>query len=159
MTLSPFTSAEGKRERSPRRRSPRSSSRAAPRSVRCSPAPSSPAPPLWCVAQAGPGRRGRTSRPGASTLLNGAHQPVGTAQPSPSVVSSFFPTKPGAPHSAPPLHQCGGEQPRPSCQALLALGQTLLAPSDGAPPPPSSRASWGWGGREGWGAPKDVGGL
>ena len=58
LTLRLFDSAERKRERSPRLLSPKSSSCAAPKSARCSPAPSLPAPQLWCVAQTGPGARG-----------------------------------------------------------------------------------------------------
>ena len=58
LTLSLFASAERQRERSPRLLSPKSSSCAAPKSARCSPAPSLPAPQLWCVAQTGPGARG-----------------------------------------------------------------------------------------------------
>lgn len=145
LTLSLFASAERKRERSPSRLSPKSSSRAAPKSARCSPAPSSPAPQLWCVAQAGPGARGPDHLARASTLLNGSprgrtHRPLGTALPSPITSVSFspFPPLPGASHSAPPLHSRGGEPPRPSCQAQLGVGQTLLAPRSGAAPHPTS---------------------
>lgn len=57
----PFRSAERKRERSPRRLSPISTPRR--QEERCSPAPSSPAPLLWCVnrASAQRSRRGTGS--------------------------------------------------------------------------------------------------
>lgn len=148
LTLSPFTSAEGKQERSPRRRPPRSSSSAAQKTVRCSPAPSSPAPPLWCVAQAGPGRGGPTPWPGASTLNGARHTKLWGQLPShllPSLPSLSFPSDPGAPYSAPPHHSGGGKQPRPSCQASLAVGQTLLAASAGAAPSPTASVTVGLG--------------
>ena len=96
LTLSLFASAERKRERSPRLLSPKSSSCAAPKSARCSPAPSLPAPQLWCVAQTGPGAGGPGLWARASTLLNGS-PPRGTHGPLRTVPSrllssvSFYP--------------------------------------------------------------------
>lgn len=163
LTLRPFASSERKRETSPRRLSPTSSSLTAPKSVRCSPAPSSPAPPLWCVA--GAGRRDRES-----DLLawgghvvewdapGGAHQPLGAALPSP--LTLHFPSfllVLGC--LSPPLPGLGRqEQSRPGCPAPLPVGRNLLAARSGAAPFPPSR-SLGWvGGTCRLGSVPDVGG-
>lgn len=166
LTLSLFAPAERKRERSLHRLPPKSSSRAAQKSARCSPAPSSPAPPLWCVAHAGLGTEGRMSWPGRPRCRTGHLRAGHTAlsgylslAPQPLCPFFLFLLFLGLLTLLLPSYGIE-EPPRPSCQAPLGVGQTLLPPSSWSgslPHPLHHPVGSGPGG--GWGAEGEGGRL